>query len=507
MANPQSAAVRQVYCWGSIRNVTLQARVRKPPPSAEACKASQTMPSRDKSSSQPPADAPVYSVRQLNREARRLLEDHFAGIWVSGEISRFTHHNSGHMYFDLKDADASVSCAMFRNSQRTLRFKPASGQQVLLQGKISIYEAGGRYQIIVDHMEEAGEGLLRRQFEELKARLQEEGLFADSAKQGLPALPATIGIVTSPTGAALRDILNILRRRYPAAGVILYPTRVQGEGAKEEIAAALAIANARAECDVLIVARGGGSLEDLWAFNEEIVARAIYASEIPVVSGVGHEIDFTIADMVADVRAPTPSGAAELIAPDCRELARALRNQERRAALAVGRRLHTMATGIGHLEQRLQRVHPGAVLREMQQRTDELTRALTRHLQRRLAEQRLAAINMTRRLTRVSPVAGLAALGERRGNLQRQLRLAMNNRLTQARQQAAALAGNLHAVSPLATLDRGYAIIHPAGKNTVISDPGAVKTGDRIEARLAGGRIEATVDKASVKPPTRQKNA
>jgi len=457
------------------------------------------MPSRNSQSAGPPADAPVYSVGQLNREARRLLEDHFAGIWVSGEISRFTHHSSGHMYFDLKDENASISCAMFRGSQRSLRFKPGSGQQVLVQGKISIYESGGRYQIIVDHMEEAGEGLLRRQLEELKARLQTEGLFAEDHKQDLPELPARIGVVTSPTGAALRDILNILRRRYPLAEVILYPARVQGDGAKDEIAAAVERANECGECDVLIVGRGGGSLEDLWAFNEENVARAIFASEIPVVSGVGHEIDFTIADLVADVRAPTPSGAAELITPDKDDLQRGLGDSERRALLALRRRLHTIVTAHKNLEGRLQRVHPGAALNQMQQRVDELTRLLVRCAQRLVEDQRGAADDLARRIAQVTPGDRIELLGEERQRLHRQLQIAMRNRLQTARQVLQGVAGNLNAVSPLATLDRGYAILRPQGAKAILRDAAAVKAGDRIEAQLARGRIEATVNKISKK--------
>jgi len=396
----------------------------------------------------PPADAPIFSVRQLNREAKRLLEGAFPGIWVSGEISRFTHHSSGHMYFDLKDADAAISCAMFKGSQRSLRFKPGGGQQVLLKGKVSIFEAGGRYQIIVEHMEEAGEGLLRRQFEELKLRLQAEGLFDEATKQALPALPTCIGVVTSVTGAAIRDILHTLQRRYPVAEVIVYPTRVQGEGAREEIAAAIGTANQRAECDVLIVARGGGSLEDLWAFNEEIVARAIANSTLPIVAGIGHEIDVTIADLVADVRAPTPTGAAELIAPDTAALKSALTGAERRAALSIKRMHDGLQNDLSQLQARLRRTHPQAMLRDLQQRLDELTLSLGRRI---------------------------------------------NRRLEGAQQRFAGLAATLNAVSPLATLDRGYAIVRKSGNKDVLRRADGLSAGDAIEAQLANGMIDATV--------------
>ncbi len=396
----------------------------------------------------PPADAPIFSVRQLNREAKRLLEGAFPAIWVSGEISRFTHHSSGHMYFDLKDADAAISCAMFKGSQRGLRFKPGGGQQVVLKGKVSIFEAGGRYQIIVEHMEEAGEGLLRQQFEALKSRLQAEGLFDEAAKQALPALPSCIGVVTSSTGAAIRDILHTLQRRFPIANIIVYPTRVQGEGAREEIAAAIDTANRRGECDVLIVARGGGSLEDLWAFNEEVVARAIARSTLPIVAGIGHEIDVTIADLVADVRAPTPTGAAELIAPDRAALKHALASGERRAALSIQRMQDILQSDLNQLLARLRRTHPQSLLRDLQQRLDELTLALGRR---------------------------------------------MNRRLQAAQQRFAGLAGTLHAVSPLATLDRGYAIVRKSGSTGVLRRADALKAGDTIEAQLANGLIDATV--------------
>jgi exodeoxyribonuclease VII large subunit len=451
------------------------------------------MPPRKHAQPGPPADAPVYSVRQLNREAKRLLEGSFPAIWVSGEISRFTHHGSGHMYFDLKDADASISCAMFRGSQRGLHFKPRSGLQVTLQGKVSIFEAGGRYQMIVERMEEAGEGLLRRQFEELKMRLQAEGLFSEDHKVPLPGLPATIGVVTSPTGAAVRDILHILRRRYPLATVIVYPTRVQGDGAKEEIAAALQIANQRAECDVLIVARGGGSLEDLWAFNEEVVARAIYASELPVISGVGHEIDFTIADLVADLRAPTPSGAAEIIVPDRETLLKNLHGTERRATLSLRRVMEARVLNMRQLESRLQRSHPGTVLHELQQRCDELTRALGRTLKRLVAEQHQHANALHQRLALATPAGRIATLTEYRQRTEHRLIRAMQQRTAMTRQHFSAVTGNLNAVSPLATLERGYAIVRHAGRDSVVRNATELKTGDAIETQLAKGSVTATV--------------
>jgi exodeoxyribonuclease VII large subunit len=266
--------------------------------------------------SRPQSDSDVYSVGRLNREVRLLLEHGMPVVWVEAELSNFSRPGSGHWYFTLKDRDAQVRCAMFRQRNSLVRFTPAEGKLVLARARVGLYEPRGDYQLLVEHMEEAGVGALKREFERLKERLAAEGLFAPELKRPLPGVPRRIGIVTSPTGAAVRDILNILARRFPAAEVLIYPTVVQGAAAVPELLAAIGLASARRECDVLIVARGGGSLEDLWAFNDERVARALRACPMPVVTGIGHEVDFTIADFVADLRAPTPSGAAELVVPD-----------------------------------------------------------------------------------------------------------------------------------------------------------------------------------------------
>src|SRR5579859_4685596 len=272
----------------------------------------------------------ILSVSELNRAARGLLEGGFPILWVEGEISNLAQPGSGHLYFSLKDAQAQVRCALFRNRGMLLRFKPANGMKVLVRGRVSLYEPRGDYQFLVESMEDAGHGALQRAFEALKERLAQEGLFDAALKRPLPQVPKTIGVVTSPTGAAIRDILSVIRRRHPLARVIVYTVPVQGVGAAAKIAAMLGLASRRGECDVLILARGGGSLEDLWAFNEEPVARAIRASAIPVVSGVGHEIDFTIADFAADLRAPTPTGAAELVTPDLSTWRRLLLEQSAR---------------------------------------------------------------------------------------------------------------------------------------------------------------------------------
>jgi exodeoxyribonuclease VII large subunit len=290
--------------------------------------------------SPPPRE--IFTISRLNREARVLLERGLGSLWLEGEISNLSRPSSGHWYFSLKDEAAQVRCAMFRQRNLLVRFPVRDGSHVLARGRVSLYEARGEFQVVVEHLEEAGEGLLRRRFEELKARLGAEGLFDSRHKQPLPRLPGRIGVITSPTGAALRDILHILRRRFPAVPVLIYPVAVQGEAAPREIEQALRLASARRDCDVLIVARGGGSLEDLWAFNDEAVARAIFACPIPIVSGVGHEVDFTIADLVADERAPTPSGAAERVVPDRAEWLRGFALASQRVQSATRRRLNEL---------------------------------------------------------------------------------------------------------------------------------------------------------------------
>ncbi|HSD73419.1 MAG TPA: exodeoxyribonuclease VII large subunit, partial [Steroidobacteraceae bacterium] len=281
----------------------------------------------------------VYTVSRLNREARALLERAMPALWIEGEMSNFAAPSSGHWYFSLKDSGAQVRCAMFRQRNYLSVCKPRDGLHVLARARVSLYEPRGEYQLLVDHLEEAGEGALRRRFEALKARLHQEGLFAAERKRALPTLPRRIGVITSPTGAAIRDILNVLRRRFCSVPVLIYPVPVQGAGAASQIAAAIRFASGRADCDVLVLARGGGSLEDLWAFNEESVARALFECRIPIVCGVGHEIDFTIADFVADVRAPTPSAAAELVAPNGQEWLDRLVVLSRRATSCMQRLL------------------------------------------------------------------------------------------------------------------------------------------------------------------------
>ena len=434
----------------------------------------------------------VYSVSELNRLARQLLEQDLPRMWVSGEISNLARPASGHLYFSLKDERAQIRCALFKGASRGLDFVPANGMQVLVRGRVSLYEPRGDYQLIADHLEAAGEGLLRRRLEELKQKLAAAGLFDADRKQPLPALPTSIGVITSPSGAAVRDILHILKRRFPAIPVIIYPVQVQGEQAKFDIARAFETATRRAECEVLILARGGGSLEDLWAFNEEIVAQAIAACPIPVVSGVGHEIDFTIADLVADVRAPTPSGAAELVVPDSRDWLRHLQALERRAALASARTLATTHARQQQLAARLARCHPGYQLRQNAQRLDELRHQLSAALGNRLALDALRIDNALHRLQRVSPVMQLRLAAERITAIRQRLVAAIRVGLAADGSRLAVLSGRLQTVSPLSTLERGYALVLDAGGNVVRSAK-QLKPGDEISARLADGIVKATV--------------
>jgi exodeoxyribonuclease VII large subunit len=435
----------------------------------------------------------IYSVSRLNREVRVLLERGFGSLWLEAEISNFSRPSSGHWYFSLKDAAAQVRCAMFRQRNMLCSFAARDGQKVLVRARIGLYEPRGEYQLIVDHMEDAGLGALQRQFEELSAKLSREGLFATQRKRPLPSLPRRIGIITSPTGAAVRDILHVLARRFPAAAVLIYPVPVQGAQAAGEIIAALKTAARRAECDVLILARGGGSLEDLWAFNDEGLARAIVASRIPVITGIGHEIDFTIADFAADVRAPTPSAAAELVVPDAQEWLDSFIQLGARLARGMRRRLEEHGKRLRWLTGRAAVVSPTARLGAQAQRLDELEQSLLRAMRRRLQEQGERLRWLTGRAALVSPIARLAQQLLRLQNLQQQLHRAWRLALNSKREKLLPLVRTLNAVSPLATLDRGYAIVSIVGGN-ILRNAADAKPGATIEARLAQGVVRAKVE-------------
>lgn len=433
----------------------------------------------------------IYSIAQLNREARTLLESNFPLIWVEGEVSNLARPASGHLYFTLKDEQAQVRCAMFRMRRRLLNFQPENGSAVLARVRVSLYEARGDYQLIVEHLEEAGDGRLRRQFEQLKQRLAAEGLFDADRKRPLPDLPRRIGVITSPSGAAIRDVLSVLKRRFPAIPVLIYPVPVQGSEAPPAIVAALRSAARRSECDLLLLTRGGGSLEDLWAFNDEAVARAIADSPIPVVSAVGHEIDVTIADFAADVRAATPSAAAELISPDRDEWLGTLRHWRGRLARAIQARLHHEQQHLRAIGRHLKR--PDQRLREQAQRLDELELRLGRALRAQLRDRQRRLDTLCARLHGQSPGRRLAALQSHLDADRQRLRTAMAQRLAQNRQRLAALARALDTVSPLATLARGYAIVQrPDGR--VIRKASEVNIGEPLNIRLGKGRLDCRVE-------------
>ena len=446
----------------------------------------------DAPATQPP-ERTVYTVSRLNREVRQMIERGMPMVWLEGELSNFSAPSSGHWYFSLKDREAQIRCAMFRTKNTGVAFTPKAGQHVLVRGRVTLYEARGDYQLIAEHMEEAGVGALKREFERLKNKLAEEGLFALERKRELPRFPRRIGVVTSPTGAAIRDILHILARRFPPAAVIVYPTAVQGAAAVPALVRAINLANDRAECDVLIVARGGGSLEDLWGFNDERVARAIYSCSIPVVSGVGHEVDVTIADFVADARAPTPSGAAELVVPDRHACLDALTRTSDRLLVAMRRELRTIATRLDAACARLKQTHPGARLEQQAQRLDDLEQRLLRGIHASLQEDRNRVSEALTRLIHHSPERRVREFRLRHDTLAGRLCHAANAAVARAEHRLTLAARMLDTVSPLATLGRGFAIVTRAADGALVTDVASLNAGDDIEARLARGRLRARV--------------
>lgn len=434
--------------------------------------------------------ADIYSVSQLNSEVRLLIEENFSSIWVQGEISNLARPASGHIYFSLKDESAQVRCAMFRMSNRLLNFKPQDGMQVLVRANVSLYETRGDYQLIVDYMEESGYGLLQRKFEALKTKLAEQGLFNVEHKREIPTFPARIGVITSPSGAAIRDVLSVLKRRFPAIPILVYPIPVQGEEAPPKIVQMINKACQRQDCDVLILTRGGGSLEDLWAFNDERVAKAIFDCTIPIVCGVGHEVDVTIADFVADVRAPTPSAAAELVSPNRDEwllritrLKAQLLNMQKQHLVQAQQQLAWLAKRIQHPQQRIQRIA---------QRLDELEQRLTHllRLQQHARTNRLT--NLMHRLQQSSPAQRLQKLSYQRQALEQRLQIAINNQLVSGKHQLATLTRALEAVSPLATLGRGYAIVRKVD-GSIVRNAKSLKIGEELSTQLQLGSVQSKV--------------
>ena len=438
----------------------------------------------------------IYSITRLNREVRAVLEDSFPpSLWVRGEISNLARPGSGHLYFSLKDRQSQVRCAMFKSANRHLRAPLENGQEVLVRAGVSLYEGRGEFQLIVEYLEPAGAGALQTAFEKLKQRLLEEGLFAEEHKRPLPAFPGAIGVVTSPTGAALRDIIQVLGRRYAGAEVIIYPVPVQGEGSAQQIAQTIEEANRRRECDVLLLARGGGSLEDLWSFNEEIVARAIYHSAIPLVSGIGHEIDFTIADFVADRRAPTPSAAAELVSPDAAALKSTLNNLYSQIHLRITGRLAGHLRNVTQLSKRLPR--PTYLLQNMTQRTDDLAIRLRLALDNGIELRRVRLNRFAGVLNSRNPLQQLAGYRAKCSGLEKQMQNHLMRSLQDRKKRLDYLSRSLETVGPLATLERGYAIVTDEDDN-IVRRAEQLRENAEISTRFAKGSVRSTVNRINM---------
>lgn len=446
-------------------------------------------------SPEPMRPSRALTVSELNHQARHLLETSFMQVWVEGELSGFSRPSSGHWYFSLKDSKCQVRCAMFRGFNQRLSSPPREGDQVRIRGKVTLYENRGDFQIVVEHLEPAGLGALQQAFEELKRKLQAEGLFDTARKKPVPTLPRHIGVVTSPTGAAIHDILTVLARRCPAIPVTLYPTSVQGKTATAEIVQAIERAQAHGVADLLIIGRGGGSLEDLWCFNEEAVARAIAACTLPTVSAVGHEVDVTIADFVADLRAPTPSAAAEKVSPDQSQWLRRLAELEQRLGHAARRRIQRQEERLVQLARRLR--DPRRELQDKAQRLDDLDLRLGKAMTQALEHRWLLTRHLHQRLDMQTPARRIDAASERLQQARDRLLAAIGHRLRRQRDRADHLGQTLHLVSPLATLGRGYAIVRgPSG--TIVRNAGVLTPGDPISARVGRGEIQAEVTSVKI---------
>ncbi len=439
--------------------------------------------------STPASKKKIYSVSELNRETKDLLSGYFSIIQVQGEISNLSTPSSGHIYFTLKDQKAQIRCAMFKTKQRGLDFKPANGNQVIISAQVSLYETRGDYQLIVDRMQEAGDGELQQAFEQLKNKLLKQGLFEANIKHILPGIPQKIGVITSPTGAAIHDILSVLKRRFPIIPVIIYPTIVQGDSAKFEIINAIESANKQKQVDVIILARGGGTLEDLWAFNEECVARAIAKSKIPIVSGIGHEVDFTIADFVADLRAPTPSAAAENVVPDQRTWFLKFQSLESLLQQIIQRRLLHFQQSTSWLKTRLKQQHPGEKLQRYAQTLDIVEMRLVRNIQSKIVDFKNLIVNQHNQLQRQNPIDRIIRYKEQQLYLKNRLNSSILKKLENLQKNYLSLTQTLNAVSPLATLERGYAIVSKPHTPVVIRSSQQLSLNDMITTRFARGQI------------------
>lgn len=450
------------------------------------------------------ASSTIFTVSRLNQTVRLLLEQEMGQVWISSEISNFTQPASGHWYFTLKDDTAQVRCAMFRNSNRRVTFRPQHGQQVLVRANITLYEPRGDYQIIVESMQPAGEGLLQQKYEQLKQRLADEGLFAQQHKQPLPVPARQVGVITSKTGAALHDILHVLQRRDPSLPVIIYPTAVQGDDAPAQIVRAIELANRRNECDVLIVGRGGGSLEDLWSFNDERVARAIFASRIPVVSAVGHETDVTIADFVADLRAPTPSAAAEVVSRNQQELLRQVLAARQRLEMAMDYLLVSRTQRQTRLQHRLQQQHPQLRLARQQTALIRLRQRMSSALDNQLRRSGQRQQRAEQRLNQQHPQGRLHRAQNRYQQLEYRLSQTIAARLSSTRERFGSALTHLEAVSPLATLARGYSVT-TAPDGTVLKQTRQAQPGDVLTTRVQDGWVESEVKTVTPAKKTRKR--
>ncbi|WP_419834543.1 exodeoxyribonuclease VII large subunit [Endozoicomonas atrinae] len=435
--------------------------------------------------------AKALSVTELNGKARRLLEMNFNNVRVEGEISGLARPSSGHWYFTLKDKQSQIRCAMFRNRNQALKFVPTEGMLLMVRGRVSLYEGRGDYQLIVEHMDNAGTGDLQKAFEVLKAKLATEGLFDITRKQPLPTHPKHIGVITSPTGAAIRDILTVLKRRFPAIPVTIIPSSVQGEQAKHELVSALKLAESANRFDALIIGRGGGSLEDLWPFNEELVARAIANCPIPIVSAVGHEIDFTIADFVADYRAATPSAAAEILSPDRQAILNQLHLFSRKLTTLTRHKLQLIQKELDNLQKRLR--HPGDRLRDNSQRLDDLEIRLKQAITLKLERAQSSFGRVSDRAHQQNPQRKLELLKNRNEYMSQKLIQLISTRLEKQQLKLEKISGELNAVSPLATMSRGYSVTTLSGE--IIRNSRQLKKGELITTSFHQGQALCTIEK------------
>ncbi|QGM80856.1 exodeoxyribonuclease VII large subunit [Otariodibacter oris] len=434
----------------------------------------------------------ILTITQLNYSVKQLLESQLGYVWLVGEISNFSQPISGHWYLTLKDEQSQVRCAMFRMKNQRVNFKPQNGMQVLVRANVSLYEPRGDYQVIIESMQPAGDGLLQQQFEQLKMKLAGEGLFSHDHKKPIPPHIKTVGVVTSQSGAALQDILNILKRRDPSLQVIIYPTLVQGKDAAQDITQMINLANLRKECDVLIVGRGGGSLEDLWCFNEEIVARAIYESTLPIISAVGHETDVTIADFVADLRAPTPSAAAELVSRDRQELVRQLQNQFDRVNLAFDRLWSVKTKHFTYLKTRLAAQHPQRHLSRQKQQIEALNQRIIQQMQQVFVRKENQWKMMQHRVNKNPLPHKISQKQYDIVKLQQKLNYLMDKKLVHNQREFQQLCIQLESLSPLKVFSRGYSMTQDQSGKALVSTQG-LKVDDVISTRLADGQITSKI--------------